>query len=197
MDAMLPSVWGWSRLFWWRWWSTGRPAGQSWTAGNVGGRKVTQVGGRSLRRPSEHQYKASALLLRGLLIFSMFFRIMSCNVTFAGGKKKKKSMSGKFSSNNLASHSTTDDQTKTYILVSELGNYDLQTDVFLLINLCYRAPIVLLKSPKSHFRRYLPWILKIQTIVNKQQLKEAENEAIFKYLSDKRVSKGEWRVTAG
>lgn len=68
-----------------------------------------------------------------------------------------------------------EDKTKTYILVSELGNYDLQTDVFLLINLCYCAPIVLLKSPKSHFRRNLPRIRKIQTIVNKQQLKEAEN----------------------
>lgn len=111
---------------------------------------MTQVGGggRSLRRPSEHQYKASVLLLRGLLIFSMFFRIMSCNVTFAAGKNL---MSGKFSSNNL-----TDDETKTYILVSELRNYDLQTDVFLLINLCYCAPIVLLKSPNSHFRRDLP-----------------------------------------
>lgn len=76
-------------------------------------------------------------------------------------------MSRKFSSDN--------DETKTYILVSELGNYDLQTDVFLLIDLCYCAPIVLLKSPKSHFRRNLPRILKIQTIVNKQQLKEAEN----------------------
>lgn len=75
-----------------------------------------------------------------------------------------------------------DDETKTYILVSELGNYDLQTDVFLLINLCYCAPIVLLKSPKSHFR---------QTIVNKQQLKEAENVEMFKYLSNKGVSKGE------
>lgn len=36
-----------------------------------------------LRWRDEHQYNASALLLRGLLIFSMFFRIMSCNVTFA------------------------------------------------------------------------------------------------------------------
>lgn len=88
-----------------------------------------------------------------------------------------------------------DDETKTYILVSELGNYDLQTDVFLLINLCYCAPIVLLKSTKSHFRRNLPWILKIQTIVNKQQLKEAENVEMFKYLSNKGVSKGEWRVS--
>lgn len=71
---------------------------------------------------------------------------------------------------------------QTYILVSELGNYDLQTDVFLLINLCYCAPIVLLKSPKSHFRRDLSWRLKIQTKVNKQQddeLKEAENEEIL------------------
>lgn len=39
---------------------------------------------------AEHQYKASALLLRGLLIFSMFFRIMSCNVTFTEEKKEQK-----------------------------------------------------------------------------------------------------------
>lgn len=35
----------------------------------------------------EHQYNASVLLLRGLLIFSMFFRIMSCNVTFRRRKE--------------------------------------------------------------------------------------------------------------
>lgn len=32
----------------------------------------------------------------------------------------------------------------TYVLISELRNYDLQTDVFLLIDLGYCAPIVLL-----------------------------------------------------
>lgn len=32
----------------------------------------------------------------------------------------------------------------TYVLISELRYYDLQTDVFLLINLGYCAPIVLL-----------------------------------------------------
>lgn len=32
----------------------------------------------------------------------------------------------------------------TYVLISELRNYDFQTDVFLLVNLGYCAPIVLL-----------------------------------------------------
>lgn len=32
----------------------------------------------------------------------------------------------------------------TYVLISKLRNYDLQTDVFLLINLSYCASIVLL-----------------------------------------------------
>jgi len=34
----------------------------------------------------------------------------------------------------------------TYVLIPELRNYYLQTDVFLLINLGYRAPIVVLMS---------------------------------------------------
>lgn len=52
----------------------GRPIGaqQAWRGGRGGG-------GRWF---NEHQYNASVLLLRGLLIFSMFFRIMSCNVTY-------------------------------------------------------------------------------------------------------------------
>lgn len=37
----------------------------------------------------------------------------------------------------------------TYVLISELRHYDLQTDVFLLINLGYCAPIVLLLKIKK------------------------------------------------
>lgn len=36
----------------------------------------------------------------------------------------------------------------TYVLISELRNYDFQTDVFLLVNLGYCAPIVLLFKKK-------------------------------------------------
>lgn len=34
----------------------------------------------------------------------------------------------------------------TYILISELRDYDLQTDVFLFVNLSYSAAIVLLEE---------------------------------------------------
>lgn len=37
----------------------------------------------------------------------------------------------------------------TYVLISELRNYDFQTDVFLLINLRHCAPIVLLMNFKK------------------------------------------------
>lgn len=51
----------------------------------------TPAAGRGVEsEKAEHQYKASALLLRGLLIFSMFFRIMSCNVTLTEEKKSRK-----------------------------------------------------------------------------------------------------------
>lgn len=59
-------------------------AQQAWVGRRGGG-----DGRWRLRWLDEHQYNASALLLRGLLIFSMFFRIMSCNVTFTEEKKKK------------------------------------------------------------------------------------------------------------
>lgn len=142
-EAKMLSVWGWAWLIWWRWWSARRPAHESGAAANVSGRKVMWWWwwwGRSLRRPGEHQYKASALLLRGLLIFSMFFRIMSCNVTFTGGKKPKK-IDDKPS---RQLWQTTTVSTQTYVLISELGDDDLQTDVFLLVNLRHRAPVVLL-----------------------------------------------------
>lgn len=44
---------------------------------------------------------------------------------------------------------------ETYVLISELRNYDLQTDVLLLVNLGYCAPVVLLviteKFINAHF----------------------------------------------
>lgn len=52
-------------------------AQQAWQR-DEGWRRGVETGGRL----DEHQYNASVLLLRGLLIFSMFFRIMSCNVTY-------------------------------------------------------------------------------------------------------------------
>ena len=68
-------------------------AGQSWQ-GDGGGEEEEEEEERGgdgrwrLKWLDEHQYNASVLLLRGLLIFSMFFRIMSCNVTFRRRKEK-------------------------------------------------------------------------------------------------------------
>lgn len=75
-------------LYWSRWMSSCSPvdqgqaiaAQQAWQ-GDGGG-----DGRWRLRWLDEHQYNASVLLLRGRLIFSMFFRIMSCNVTFTEKK---------------------------------------------------------------------------------------------------------------
>lgn len=73
-------------LYWSRWMSTCSPVdqGQATVAQQA---RQGDWGGDGwwwwwrLWWQDEHQYNASALLLRGLLIFSMFFRIMSCNVT--------------------------------------------------------------------------------------------------------------------
>lgn len=157
MEAMILSVRGWAWLFWWRWSSRRRPADESWTAGNVSSRRVTSLGGGgvwegwaniSTRRPC-CCFEAS---------WSSQCSSGSCRVTLPSQKKRKQEISTEKDCVRLIRWWTT----KTHILISELRNYNLQTDVFLLVDLCYCAPIVLLTtSPKPQFRRNSPWIFKI------------------------------------
>lgn len=52
----------------------------------------------------------------------------------------------------------------TYVLISELRHYDLQTDVFLLINLGYCAPIVLLLKIKKEDTQINKLVLQSLTV---------------------------------